>query len=464
MPAADTESRGARFRRVFRVASVAALLVFAALTGCQDASERKPTVRSTESDEIDVTAAHKLRHRHPEYSDCSSDYICIRINIGGRTPPPPDPVPDGYTLQQDIAIGTCFDVYSTRFDLSDAKPISCETPHALEAVGAFTWSDSPTRQNDGMIQSQVSSCWDDSMRHRVSTDRQIDDASVDVWFPSATQISAGATTGYCMARAHRDDDLLVGSVVAGTYEASQQGTPIPQNIKVGTCYNFYIDDPVAATEEDCGLNHWLEVVDTFTWVKAALHRADPLVDSQVRACWDVISSKIGDDEKLLDDSMAGIWYPTAAQISSGQTTGYCTLFSAIDYEHWLLGSLTGGTYRGMPTDEEGHIAEASQSSTTMTCGGGSLVIEARSLSEIVVVDTCKSIVVNAPQSTIVARDVENVTINSSQVLFGAQTISGQIVMSGAQVRVVFESGEPLVVDNGRLNKIFRIKDFSNLGH
>jgi len=131
-------------------------------------------------------------------------------------------IPGAYTLDQNIPLGTCFDVYSSKFDFSDARRVDCETPHALEIISTFTWSRAPVNQSDPIIDDQITTCWHDVLAPMVQgNEKWYNDSNVDIWYPSARQINQGDNTGYCVLRPEDETDLLVGSLIAGTF----QGVP-----------------------------------------------------------------------------------------------------------------------------------------------------------------------------------------------------------------------------------------------
>ncbi|MCL2092084.1 MAG: hypothetical protein FWH11_12950, partial [Micrococcales bacterium] len=288
--------------------------------------------------------------------------------------------------------------------------------------------------------------------------------------------------------------LAIGTVLfinrGDKHDASPRGSkgsspassepPIPQDVRPGTCYkstesiahnrnNFFRD----MNKVDCDVPHMLEVISTFTWDKAPTDRDDPIVAAQISSCWDdVIKPEINaaapagtpPDEKLLSDSQADVWYPTPAQIAAGKNTGYCVLlpdnYSYTDDDSddpVLLGSLTRGTYRGIPTEAEAYRAKFDPE-TMLTCQGGSLTIDdTYSHDRVLVVDNCESIVVDARHAEILAQDVGAVTINGYYSELRAHGISNSIEISSdsSNNKVYWEVGDPAVVGGGGSSKVLR---------
>ncbi|MCL2091381.1 MAG: hypothetical protein FWH11_09220 [Micrococcales bacterium] len=456
--------------RPFLAASAGLCLGLSSLLGACSSSGGLGA-RSTDGLGATVLNSVKEKHKYSSGSSCPSGYVCWSYSYGGSSSPDPDPIPRRYELKQDIPLGTCYDTYSKKFDLSDAEVVDCDTQHVLEVVSTFTWTAAPEGQRDEMVWDQVESCWKDEVRPRLRTDEFFYQTNVDVWYPSAVQIRSGSTTGYCMLRPEDTDFLLVGSLVDDTYRGTLPAGPVPQDVRPGTCYDSSYsvadnrDDFFRNMDKvDCDVPHMLEVISTFTWSKAPTGRDDPMIAAQVSSCWnDVINPKVADDEKLLFDSRADIWFPTAAQIAAGEKTGYCTLtpesYTDDDSDLDLLGSLTRGTYRGVPTEAEAYIATFVPDAT-LTCRGGSLVIDdAYSQADILVTDDCESITVRTYQTEVLAQNVGTVIIEASgtQTGFRAHGILNRIEISSDsyQNSVYWEVGDPVVVNGSSQSTVQR---------
>lgn len=141
----------------------------------------------------------------------------------GSTPDSTGSTSSDYVLDQSLTRGTCFDRYSTTADLSDVHQVGCSAPHALEIVGTFALTTPFTGPDDPGIQTQADDCLNKVIASLTSgNDQWYQETSADVWYPSAAQVSAGHTTGYCMAKAQGSTPdnpvMLRGSLIARTFQ------------------------------------------------------------------------------------------------------------------------------------------------------------------------------------------------------------------------------------------------------
>jgi hypothetical protein len=128
-------------------------------------------------------------------------------------------IPGGYTLNQHIALGTCYDKYSQKSDLADAHVVDCSVPHAMEVVKTFEWTSNVTTQDDPAIESAGRACWQYIGPLLGGQGTQLwNDSNADLWYPSNTQVNRGETTGYCMLVPEVEDAQIVGSLTAGNYQ------------------------------------------------------------------------------------------------------------------------------------------------------------------------------------------------------------------------------------------------------
>ncbi|MCL2091380.1 MAG: hypothetical protein FWH11_09210 [Micrococcales bacterium] len=219
--------------RPFLAASAGLCLALSSLLGACSSSGGLGA-RSTDGLGATVLNSVKEKHKHSS-SSCPSSYVCWSYSYGGSSNPhpDPDPIPQSYELKQDIPLGTCYDTYSKRFDLSDAEVVDCDTQHVLEVVSTFTWTAAPEGQDDEMVLDQVDSCWGE-VRPRLRMDEIVDQTNVDVWYPSAAQIRSGSSTGYCMLRPE-DTGFLVGSLVDDTYRGTLPAGQVEHDVGLESC-------------------------------------------------------------------------------------------------------------------------------------------------------------------------------------------------------------------------------------
>jgi len=92
--------------------------------------------------------------------------------------------------------------------------------------------------------------------------------------------------------------------------------------------------------------------------------------------------------------------------------------------------------------------------TVMTCHGGSLIVD-QNQKHILVTDHCKSIVLVATQTTILANDVEMVVIprGADQSEVYTHGLTGQVVISADQADAYWETGKPHTIDAGTQNTL-----------
>ena len=158
----------------------------------------------------------------PEESMFASPSPTPRAWSTDSTASPGLSIPRTFRLDQDITPGTCYDVVSVTFDLSDARVVDCEEPHRMEFVSTYRLAKQYTDQSDPRAEADRWSCWYDVIQPRVEHDPTLfSDSAALTWYPSAPQIAADQTTGYCVLVANTSQtgsDLLVGSLVADTYQ------------------------------------------------------------------------------------------------------------------------------------------------------------------------------------------------------------------------------------------------------
>lgn len=130
-------------------------------------------------------------------------------------------IPGSFWLDQHIAMGTCYDLVSTTFDLSDTRVVDCSVPHAMEFVSTFWLTQPYVDQDDPRVLADGMACWRDVIVPQLNADPNLlADSNVGTWYPSGTQIAKGEMTAYCVL-VGTDSQLLVGSLVAGTYQGAK---------------------------------------------------------------------------------------------------------------------------------------------------------------------------------------------------------------------------------------------------
>ncbi|MCL2092135.1 MAG: hypothetical protein FWH11_13210 [Micrococcales bacterium] len=142
-------------------------------------------------------------------------------------------IPADYVLPQDIKPGTCYLQLPDTYDLSDAKPIDCADPHFVEIVATFTWPaayvdtivneyDNQIARCEGKFKGVATTAGYDWVARGASGSKSFSNGYVfgqdHVWFASAAQLTAGEGIGYCAVTPFFDHQLMVGSLVAATYQ------------------------------------------------------------------------------------------------------------------------------------------------------------------------------------------------------------------------------------------------------
>jgi len=131
-------------------------------------------------------------------------------------------IPRGFVLDQNIPMGTCYDIESAAFDLADAHVVDCASPHQMEFVSTFVLNNAYTDQQDPRVMADILTCWRTVVEPQVSHDTKLyNDSLVVSWYPSANQIGRGETTAYCVLVGDGEGVQLIGSLVAGTYQGAQ---------------------------------------------------------------------------------------------------------------------------------------------------------------------------------------------------------------------------------------------------
>jgi hypothetical protein len=118
-----------------------------------------------------------------------------------------------YTLPQDVALGTCYEILPGYYDLSDAVVVPCEQEHQAEVVALLTATGAPATDlsaDDPVMSAALDQCTaaidaiDPGLRPR---------GYYDAWLPHPDQVAAGQLVGYCIVE---DDAPRTGSLLGAT--------------------------------------------------------------------------------------------------------------------------------------------------------------------------------------------------------------------------------------------------------
>jgi len=195
----------------------AALLGFGTLAACSSSSDKTDaTPTASQSSADDAAALSDTPSTKPTSSVSGPNSRSEGSVTTG--------IPADYTLPQDIKLGTCYLRMPDTYDLSDAIETDCANPHYVEIISTFTWPKEYVDFIAAEWANQADRCGDLawSMGEKETGSYNWSGVSrkdeTNVWAPSAAQISAGDTTGYCAISGSTASTLLVGSAVAGTLE------------------------------------------------------------------------------------------------------------------------------------------------------------------------------------------------------------------------------------------------------
>jgi hypothetical protein len=131
-------------------------------------------------------------------------------------------LPD-FTLRTDLTSGTCLVSLPWEYDLSDAEPVDCATPHEAEIVGRIPMTGPVSLDLDDVFDTAYGDAWDacDQLTEGLVPD-YFASGSIELFYPHPDDYADGITLAYCVFSG--DAAGMTGSATAGTLVLAPSGT------------------------------------------------------------------------------------------------------------------------------------------------------------------------------------------------------------------------------------------------